>query len=92
VGEAATAGRHLGLDLGATNLKWVVVEHDADAWRSLAHDQVRTRAADGPAGIVDQLDWTVPRDIPGPLYDLISQIEGDNTGDMGDGPYYDLIP
>ena len=55
MGEAATAGRHLGLDLGATNLKWVVVEHDADAWRSLAHDQVRTRAADGPAGIVDQL-------------------------------------
>ncbi len=44
------------------------------------------------AGIADQLDWTVPRDIPGPLYDLISQIEGDNTGDMGDGPYYDLIP
>jgi hypothetical protein len=44
------------------------------------------------AGISDELDWTVPRDIPGPLYDLISQIEGDNTGDMGDGPYYDLIP
>lgn len=44
------------------------------------------------AGIADDLDWTVPRDIPGPLYDLISQIEGDNTTDMGEGPYYDLIP
>ena len=31
------------------------------------------------AGIADELDWTVPRDIPGPLYDLMSQIEGDNT-------------
>ena len=43
-------------------------------------------------GIADDLDWTVPRDIPGPLYDLISQIEGDNTTDMGEGPYYDLHP
>jgi glucokinase len=56
VGAAVVAGRHLGLDLGATNLKWVVVEHDgAYDWRSLGRDQVRTRASDGPAGIVDQL-------------------------------------
>jgi glucokinase len=49
------AGRHLGLDLGATNLKWVVVEHEADQWRDIAHGQVPTRAADGPAAIVEQL-------------------------------------
>jgi hypothetical protein len=40
------------------------------------------------AGIADDLDWTVPRDIPGPLYDLVSAMEGDNTGVVEDGPYY----
>ena len=29
---AGTATRHLGLDLGATNLKWAVVEHADGAW------------------------------------------------------------
>jgi glucokinase len=51
----AAASRNLGLDLGATNLKWVVVERDGDAWHAIDRGQVRTRAADGPAGIVDQL-------------------------------------
>src|SRR5688572_24276591 len=27
------ASRHLGLDLGATNVKWTVVERDAGEWR-----------------------------------------------------------
>jgi len=53
------ASRHLGLDLGGTNVKWTVVEHDADAWTAVARDQVPTRyAADPqevPAGIVAQL-------------------------------------
>ena len=44
------------------------------------------------AGIADDLDWTVPRDIPAPLYDFVSELEGDNTSNMGDGPYYDLLP
>ena len=54
---AASAGpsRHLGLDLGATNLKWVVVEHAGGSWQTIDRGQVRTRAADGPAGVVDQL-------------------------------------
>ena len=57
---AATAGdstttRHLGLDLGATNLKWAIVEHAGEGWRDVEHGQVATRAADGPAGIVEQL-------------------------------------
>ena len=55
MGATAVAGQHLGLDLGATNLKWVIVEHAADDWRGLAQGQVPTRAADGPAGIVLQL-------------------------------------
>ena len=47
--------RQLGLDLGATNLKWAIVEHAGGDWRDVEHDQVATRSADGPAGVVDQL-------------------------------------
>ena len=50
-----TASRHLGLDLGGTNLKWTVVEHDAETWRVLGRGQVVTDVAGGPAGIVDQM-------------------------------------
>jgi glucokinase len=48
------ATRHLGLDLGGTNLKWTVVEHDAGAWRVLDRGQVATRTG-GPDAIVPQL-------------------------------------
>ncbi len=44
------------------------------------------------AGIADELDWTVPRDIPPPLYEFVSMLEGDNTASSMDGAYYDLIP
>ena len=47
--EGAT--RHLGLDLGATNLKWAVVEHAAGAWAILARDQVRTAIPSDPAAV-----------------------------------------
>jgi len=40
------------------------------------------------AGLADEIDWTVPRDIPGPLYELVSAMEGDNAGVADDGPYY----
>ncbi len=40
------------------------------------------------AGIGDQLDWTVPRDIPDPLYQLLSAMEGENAGVGDDGEYY----
>jgi glucokinase len=57
-----TAGpvtRHLGLDLGGTNLKWAVVEHDGGTWTTVAHDQVPTRiVADHdaiPAAVTAQL-------------------------------------
>ncbi|MBA2721007.1 MAG: ROK family protein, partial [Chloroflexi bacterium] len=52
-----TASRHLGLDLGGTNLKWTIVEHDAGEWRILDRGQVRTRAG-GPDAIVPQLAET----------------------------------
>ncbi len=50
-----TATRHLGLDLGATNLKWTVVEHDRGDWRALDRGEVPTRASAGPGAVVEQL-------------------------------------
>ncbi len=43
--------RHLGLDLGATNLKWAVVEQAGGTWRTLANGQAPTRGATDPAEV-----------------------------------------
>jgi hypothetical protein len=44
------------------------------------------------AGIADQLDWTVPRDLPPPIYELMSMMEGDNAGIPEDEAYYERYP
>ena len=44
------------------------------------------------AGVADQLDWTVPRDLPDPIYELMSAMEGDNAGVPEDEAYYELYP
>jgi glucokinase len=51
----AARARHLGLDLGGTNTKWAVVEHDGDDWRALATGQGPTPAKDGPDAVVGRL-------------------------------------
>jgi hypothetical protein len=43
------------------------------------------------AAMADDFDWSAPRDIPGPLYELVSAMEGDNTGVADDGPYYEPL-
>ncbi|CAN5829621.1 hypothetical protein BH24ACT3_BH24ACT3_18310 [soil metagenome] len=43
------------------------------------------------AGVGDDLDWTVPLDIPPPLYDLLAAMEGENAGIADEGPYYEQI-
>jgi glucokinase len=55
VSDGPPVGRHLGLDLGGTNIKWVVIEHDAREWRVLDRDQVATPIADGPDAVVSRL-------------------------------------
>jgi glucokinase len=78
---SAATSRHLGLDLGGTNLKWVVVERADAEWRTLGRGRVATPVADGPDAVVACLarqgrvamaDWpgvsTVGIGIPG-LYD-----------------------
>ena len=42
------------------------------------------------AGVADDLDWTVPRDTPEPLYALLSAFSGENTGEVGDEADYYL--
>ena len=55
----STTTRHLGLDLGATNLKWAVVASDDGMWATLAHGQAPTNivadTAAVPAAVVEQL-------------------------------------
>lgn len=52
---AAQASRHLGLDLGGTNLKWAVVERRGDDWAALARDQAPIRRVPDPAGVPDSI-------------------------------------
>jgi hypothetical protein len=40
------------------------------------------------AGIADELDWSVPRDLPEPVYELMSAMQGENAGVVEEGPYY----
>ena len=47
--------RHLGLDLGGTNIKWVVVERAGGDWRVLDRDHVGTPTAAGPDAVVTSL-------------------------------------
>jgi glucokinase len=47
--------RHLGLDLGGTNIKWSVVEGAGDDWRALDEGQVPTDASGGERTVVAQL-------------------------------------
>lgn len=47
--------RHLGLDLGGTNIKWVVVERDGDEWRPLERAHVATPIAEGSEAVLARL-------------------------------------
>ena len=47
--------RHLGLDLGGTNVKWVAVEEDGSAPRVIGSDRVHTDTSRGERSVVEQL-------------------------------------
>jgi len=53
--DGQRASRHLGLDLGATNLKWAIVDRVGNDWRRAESGQVATLASGGPDTIVPQL-------------------------------------
>ena len=50
-----TATRHLGLDLGGTNIKWVVAERVDRDWRVIDQGHEPTLGAGGPEGVTDRL-------------------------------------
>ena len=54
----AGPARHLGLDLGGTNLKWAVVAHDGDTWTTLGTGQAPTNAQAGPEAVVAEIGKT----------------------------------
>lgn len=58
-GPVATGGspgsRHLGIDLGGTNLKWTVVVHDDADWQVVDRGRVRTPASGGPEAVVGRI-------------------------------------
>jgi hypothetical protein len=41
------------------------------------------------AGIADELDWTVPRDLPAHVYEFMSAMQGENAGVPDTGAYYE---
>ena len=44
------------------------------------------------AGVADELDWTVPRDLPEPVVEFLSLLDGDNAPPPEDGDYYEAYP
>jgi glucokinase len=46
---------HLGIDIGVTNLKWVIVERRDDAWTTLDRGQVPTPAAEGADAVIGRV-------------------------------------
>jgi hypothetical protein len=40
------------------------------------------------AGVADELDWTVPRDTVGPLYDALEPFTGEGAMVDADEAYY----
>ena len=53
---SASNGRHIGLDLGGTNVKWAVVEQaGVDGWTTLDRGQVSTDSSGGERSVVPQL-------------------------------------
>ena len=57
--------RHLGLDLGATNLKWAVLEHDGETWTSLEHGQLPTDASEGADAVLGRMAETTHQAMAG---------------------------
>ena len=43
------------------------------------------------AGVAEDLDWTVPRDTVGPLYDAFEPFTGEGASVEGDEPYYKAL-
>jgi glucokinase len=54
-GRRAPTSRHLGIDLGGTNIKWVVAERADAGWKALDRGQVPTQAEAGSAAVIERM-------------------------------------
>jgi glucokinase len=52
---AEDRSRHLGLDLGATNIKWAALEHGGTGWAVLDRGQLPTRGEDGADAVIARM-------------------------------------
>lgn len=53
--------RHLGLDLGATNVKWVAIERRGETWSVLDRGQVPTQGEDGAEAVIARMSELADR-------------------------------
>jgi glucokinase len=53
--EPGQSSRHLGLDLGATNIKWAVAERYGEDWRILDRGRIETPSGGEPAAVIQRL-------------------------------------
>jgi glucokinase len=53
--------RHFGLDLGATNVKWAVLERVGDEWSVPDRGQFPTRAAEGADAVIQRMAGAAER-------------------------------
>lgn len=51
----AGTSRHIGLDLGATNIKWAVLERTGEAWSVVDRGRISTQAEDGTDAVLRRL-------------------------------------
>ena len=53
--ESKARSRHLGLDLGASNVKWAVLELAGGEWSTLDRGQFPTSATDGADAVIERM-------------------------------------
>jgi glucokinase len=54
MGASQPASRHLGIDLGGTNIKWALLDRHGDVWEDVGHGQ-RPTPHGGPEAVTDAL-------------------------------------
>lgn len=50
-----SATKHLGIDIGVTNLKWAIVAREAESWQTIDQGQRPTLASEGPEAVIGRV-------------------------------------
>jgi glucokinase len=96
VSVTADAGptRHLGIDVGVTNLKWAIVERLGDQWQTIDSGQLPTQSTGGPSTVVPQVAQVAKRlaDEGGPIRSIGIGIPGLYEPDLGTTLFFVNMP